>query len=465
MRESSWSPTISPSTSTGGSSAEQGEDQRLDDAERAANRARVSPRFEVMRARNVPLRLGGCFVDRVPERDRVRDLRHGRGEVEIGGGIEHRIAAEDDERLDRARLHRGDERGQRAHARKRRVLRLVVADRLAGVAEMTCSGRRPRRGRRRAGVPRPRSTPCRGSPEGPWPGRRSSAGRHPGAGSRLACGSGPATKACSERREEGRDLPALETEPMIRHGSRQRVDPFNGVEPVHRAAGGSRTPSGREASRVTDHLRVGEERVGVEGENHRRSIEPEHEVEVAPRGGPQAREPVLVADGLVGRPHRTWGSGRGTRMPGAPGSARRRTRRGPQGRRHHPRHAPWTAPPRPSRNRSRTSLSPFSLTVCERSGSYRPSTDAWIRALEAPRRRRVSGVSLDLGRSSFVALDDEAVGAPAERHGRRVVAGNPGDDLLGGGDIGDNLFDRAPAPREPRERQRGAERASSSRAG
>ena len=119
-----------------GSSAEQRKDQRLDDAERASNRARVSPRFEVVRAGNMPLRLGGCFVDRVPERDRVRDLRHGRGEVEIGGGIEHRIAAQDDERLDRARLHRGDERGQRAHARKRRVLRLVVADRLAGVAEM-----------------------------------------------------------------------------------------------------------------------------------------------------------------------------------------------------------------------------------------------------------------------------------------------------------------------------------------
>ena len=133
--------------------------------------------------------LDGCFVDRVPERDRVRDLRHGRGEVEIGGGIEHRIAAQDDERLDRARLHRGDERGERADARKRRILRLVVADRLAGVAEMTCSARRRRRGRPRAGVPQPRSTPCRGSPEDPWQGRRSSAGRHPGRrlppGSRL----------------------------------------------------------------------------------------------------------------------------------------------------------------------------------------------------------------------------------------------------------------------------------------
>src|SRR6266571_5865769 len=59
----------------GGSSAEQWEDQRLDDAERAANCARVSPRFEVVRARDVPLHLRGGFVNRVPERDRVRNLR------------------------------------------------------------------------------------------------------------------------------------------------------------------------------------------------------------------------------------------------------------------------------------------------------------------------------------------------------------------------------------------------------
>ncbi len=124
----------------GASSAEQREDQRLDDAECASNRARVSPRFEVVSAGDMPLRLGRCFVDRVPECDRVRDLRHRRGEVEIGGGIEHRIAAQDDQRLDRAAIHRGHQRGQRAHARKRRVLRLVVADRLAGVAERRVQG-------------------------------------------------------------------------------------------------------------------------------------------------------------------------------------------------------------------------------------------------------------------------------------------------------------------------------------
>ena len=110
------------------------------------------------------------------------------------------------------------------------------------------------------------------------------------------------SKACSKRRDEGRDLSALETEPMIRHRSRQRVDPFNSVKSVHLATGGSRPSSGREASRVTDHLRVGEKRVGVEGENHRGSIEPEHEIEVAPRGVPQSRDPALVADGVIGRP-------------------------------------------------------------------------------------------------------------------------------------------------------------------
>ena len=92
-----------------GPSAEQWKDERLDDAERASNRARIPPRFEVMRVRDMPFRLGGGFVDRVPHGDRVRDLRHGRGEVEIGGSIEYRIAAEDDEGLYRAALHRGDE--------------------------------------------------------------------------------------------------------------------------------------------------------------------------------------------------------------------------------------------------------------------------------------------------------------------------------------------------------------------
>ena len=89
---------------------------------------------------------------------------------------------------------------------------------------------------------------------------------------------------------------------MIRHRSRQRVDPFNGVESVHRSIGGARTSSIGEASRVTDHLGVAQERVGVERENHRGSIEPEHEIDVAPGGLLETRQSILVADRVVGRP-------------------------------------------------------------------------------------------------------------------------------------------------------------------
>ena len=298
-------PDHQPQHLDGALSTEQGEDQRLDDAERAADRARVSPRFQVVSARDMPLRLGGCFIDRVPERDCVRDLRHGRGEVEIGGGIEHGIAAQDDERLDRAPLHCGDQRGQRAHARKRRIPGLVVADRLAGVAEKRVQG--ADRGVDRCGL----ALPSHDQPLAAVRQKVLGKGVDPArvdtrdAGFCRACGSGRGrNEACREGREEGGDLPALETEPMIRHGPRQRVDPFDGVEPVHRATRDSRTSSGGEASRVTDHLGVGQERVGVEGEDDGRLIDPEHEVEVAPRGGPQSREPVLVADRLVGRPDR-----------------------------------------------------------------------------------------------------------------------------------------------------------------
>src|SRR5687767_11132355 len=69
----------------------------------------------------------------------------------------------------------------------------------------------------------------------------------------LAGGPGR-TELRRERSEKRSDLAALETKPVIRHRSRQGVDAFDGVEPVHRAAGSSRTPSVREAARVTDRL-------------------------------------------------------------------------------------------------------------------------------------------------------------------------------------------------------------------
>mgnify|MGYP003694000531 CR=1 FL=1 len=52
--------------------------------------ARASPHDSGSARGDVPLCFGGGFVDRVPERDRVRHFREGRREVEIGGGIEDR---------------------------------------------------------------------------------------------------------------------------------------------------------------------------------------------------------------------------------------------------------------------------------------------------------------------------------------------------------------------------------------
>ncbi len=446
-----------PQHFNGGSSAEQGEDQWLDDAERASNRARVSPRFEVVSTRDMPLRLGGCFIDGVPERDRVGDLRHRRGEVEIGRGIEHRIAAQDDERLNRAPIHRGDQRNQRAHARKRRVLRLGVGDRLACVAEIRVEG--ADRGVDGRGLAFPSHdeplAAVRQKVLGQSVDPPSVDTRDVGSCKARTSGRGRSNSS-RERCEEWGDLPALETEPMISHGSRQRVDPFNRVDSVHRATRGSRAPARRETSRVTDHLRIGEKRVGVEGENHRGSIEVEHEIEVPPGGVPQSCESALVADGVVGRPLQprvaTTELGGQARQGGRAEGLGEDRKAGAA-----------------IRGMSLGQLAPGCHEIAP--GLPRPLQRDRLRAVgiveaehgrlddgaRGPESRWVRRVSFDLGRSPFVALDDQAVGAPAERHGRRVVAGDPGNSLLGSGDKGDDLFGGAPAPRDPRERQRGTQ--------
>src|SRR5262245_48122886 len=89
---------------------------------------------------------------------------------------------------------------------------------------------------------------------------------------------------------------------MICHGARQRIDAFYRVEPVHRTTRGSCASSVREPARVTNHLWIGEKRIGIETENNRRSIEPEYQIDVASGDLPQPGEPVLVADRVVGRP-------------------------------------------------------------------------------------------------------------------------------------------------------------------
>jgi len=50
---------------------------------------------------------------------------------------------------------------------------------------------------------------------------------------------------------------------------------------------------------VTEHLRVGEQRVSVERENHRGAIEPEHEIDVASRHLPEIA--LVVTDVVMPR--------------------------------------------------------------------------------------------------------------------------------------------------------------------
>ena len=326
----------------------------------------------------------------MPERDRLGDLRHRRREVEIGGGIEDRIAAEDDERLDRARLHRGDEGRQRAHARKRRVLRLVVADRLARIAEKRVQ--RADRGVDGRGLTIARDDQSLAAVglkilgEGVDPARvhtRDTAARHTTRGR---------SEACRERGEERGDLTALEPKPMIGHRSGERVDPFDRVEPVHLTTGTARAPSSCEASRVAEHLGVAEQRVGVESENHRRLIEAEHEIDVAPRGGPQSREPVLVADRVVGRPLQP-GSRRS--KPGAPEWGEK-DRTGLK--------ASAAILRAPGRAQAVTGPPRFPRALqCDRlrRSDQRPSTDAWTSALQAPSVEGARGVPRFVGRPSW----------------------------------------------------------------
>jgi hypothetical protein len=77
----------------------------------------------------------------------------------------------------------------------------------------------------------------------------------------LACGG---SKARGEGGEERGDLAAPETEPVIRHRSRQRVDALDRVEPVHRTTGRTGASAVRETTRVPNHLGVGQKGIGVE---------------------------------------------------------------------------------------------------------------------------------------------------------------------------------------------------------
>ena len=114
-------------------------DQRLDDADGAVVGAGIAPGFEFVSRIDVPLAEFGGFVliEAVVNAQRNFAALQCVGEIQIGGRIVGRIAAENDQQIDFAAVHVGDEIFDRFGLIDRiRVDRIGVEDGLADVAEL-----------------------------------------------------------------------------------------------------------------------------------------------------------------------------------------------------------------------------------------------------------------------------------------------------------------------------------------
>ena len=89
-------------------------DQWLHDRHRAVVRARVAPRFQVMRGRNVPVTNVGSFVVVETEvRAQLNFIQPVQIQPEINRRVVSRIAAQDDQRINAAGVDVVDEFAQR----------------------------------------------------------------------------------------------------------------------------------------------------------------------------------------------------------------------------------------------------------------------------------------------------------------------------------------------------------------
>ncbi len=85
------------------------QDQRLHDGDGAVVGPGIAPGFQEMRFGNVPLAQFRGLVGVEPHVDAQLHFRHALGEVEIHGRVVDRIAADDDEGIDFAGVHVGDQ--------------------------------------------------------------------------------------------------------------------------------------------------------------------------------------------------------------------------------------------------------------------------------------------------------------------------------------------------------------------
>ena len=119
-------------------------DQRLDDADRAVVGAGVAPGFELVRCVDMPLAEFGGFVliEAVMDAQGNLAVLKRVGEVEIGGRVVDRVAAENDEQVNFAGTHVGDEVFERfGLVDWISVDRVGVENRLADVASLVMAMR------------------------------------------------------------------------------------------------------------------------------------------------------------------------------------------------------------------------------------------------------------------------------------------------------------------------------------
>jgi hypothetical protein len=424
--------------------AEEWRDERLQDRDGAVVRARVAPGLERVRRRDVPVAEARGLVVVEAEVDAQIDLAERLHEAEVRGRREDRVAPNDDERRDLARVHVLDERLKRSRLVRRAAgNRRRVGDGVPGIAKHLVDRVRDRVHGGRLRFARHHQAPARVRLQ-----------------VRCNClderirggGRGDGADRDGERVRKGFDLGRRHRPPMVGARARQRRRGLDGVE----AVGALGLAARGEVADVARHGRARSEEVGLERHDDVGLVEGVPRLDHLAERQQRAAGDVVSPDGLPRDPLR--GRERGEHVADL-----LLERRGGDGARQEP--DPRAAirallldgelrrgekrAPRPDLPALGQGLRAVRVVDVEDRGLRED-----VRAAEA---RRVQLVALDLDRPALVALGEDAARVSAVDVRGRVEERLAGDELLGRLDVREDPLGRLPrAARQPRERDGGA---------